>query len=470
MFFNSYGYLFLFLPIALLGYFALRRASVLALGWLTIASLFFYGWWNPWHLPIVAASIGFNFWVGRRISASRERKRPWLYLGIGANLLLLGLFKYTHFLFANIAEVSGWSVSVPEIALPLGISFFTFTQIAYLVDTERDQVRETQPLIYALFVSFFPHLLAGPIIHHAEMMPQFADAKNRPFDADNLARGLFLLALGLGKKVLVADPLGAIANAGYANVAGLGFSDAWVTTLAYSLQIYFDFSGYTDMALGAALMFNIRLPINFDSPYRATSIQDFWRRWHITLSRFLRDYLYIPLGGNRGGALRVGANLMLTFMLGGIWHGAGWTFLAWGTAHGVALVVHSSWRRLGWRLPVLAAAALTFLFVHLSWILFRAPSLGEAWLMLHKLVPPSGLSDWTVLAALPRSWAFTLDAIQSSGFALLVAAALAVLPRNSNTMVRRFAATPLECLLTIVLLTLGTLSLGQDKQFLYFNF
>ncbi len=471
MLFNSFGYLFLFLPIALGGYFALQRYSSSALIWLVLASLFFYAWWNPWHLPVVIGSIAFNFWVGRRIIGSSAHKREWMWLGVAGNLLLLGVFKYTHFVLGMIASGTGWEYSIPEIVLPLGISFFTFTQIAYLVDTSRGEVRETNPVHYALFVTFFPHLLAGPILHHKEMMPQFANAANRVFNADNFARGLFLLALGFGKKVLIADPLGAAANAGYAAVDTLNFAAAWTTTLAYTFQIYFDFSGYTDMALGAALMFNIRLPVNFNSPYLASNIQDFWRRWHITLSRFLRDYLYIPLGGNQASDLRIASNILTTFLLGGLWHGAGWTFIVWGGLHGTALVVFRLWQRCGIRLYRGVAIAITLLFVHLTWVFFRASSLADAFSMLRRLVP--GSADWNALGPglLPSWTSLGLPfAAPSTGVMLLLAALLTLLPANSDTLAARFAATRRECLWAATLLTLGTLTLGQVTQFLYFNF
>ena len=475
MLFNSYEYLYLFLPLALAGFFALRRSSNVALASLVVASLCFYAWWNPWHLPVVIGSVMFNFWVGQRIIAASAYRSRWLWLGIVGNLLLLGVFKYTHFVWGIAADVAGVSMTLPTIALPLGISFFTFTQIAYLVDTARGDVRETNPLHYALFVTFFPHLLAGPIIHHKEMMPQFADTANRRFNANNFARGLFLLALGFGKKVLIADPLGATANAGYADIGALGFADAWLTTLAYTFQIYFDFSGYTDMALGAALMFNIRLPVNFNSPYLAVNIQEFWRRWHITLSRFLRDYLYVPLGGNRAGEGRIASNLMATFLLGGLWHGAGWTFIVWGGLHGAALVIFRVWQRTGWHLHRVVAVALTFLFVHVTWIFFRAPSLTEAWRMLAKLVPSA--PEWAAFTAKmsPTQWPLKSliglpDAAPATGLILLAAVCVTLIPANSDRLAERFSANARECVFASVLLTLGTLTLGQVTQFLYFNF
>lgn len=470
MLFNSYGYLFVFLPVALLGYFAARRHSTLALSWLVFVSLTFYAWWNPWHLPLIIASIAANFLIGERIRATRLHKRQWLIAGIAANLTLLGVFKYARFAVESVNAATAGTLALPSLALPLGISFFTFTQIAYLVDTARDEVNDSNPLHYALFVTFFPHLLAGPIIHHREMMPQFAAADGRRFDATNLARGLFLLALGLGKKVLIADPLGNTANAGYENIGALDLAGAWSTTLSYTFQIYFDFSGYTDMALGAAQMFNIRLPVNFNSPYRATDIQDFWRRWHITLSRFLRDYLYIPLGGNRAGNMRVGANLLATFLLGGLWHGAGWTFVAWGGLHGLALLVHRIWRQAGLRLPQAIAISLTFLFVHITWIFFRAHNLADAMTLARKLVP-----TWSDLAnMLPHASANVVIGLPYAAPApavlLFVAACLVLLPVNSDKLTERFAGRSWEAGLAAFLIAAGVLTLSQVTQFLYFNF
>jgi D-alanyl-lipoteichoic acid acyltransferase DltB (MBOAT superfamily) len=314
-------------------------------------------------------------------------------------------------------------------------------------------------------------LLAGPILHHKEMMPQFADASNRLFKPDNFARGLFLLALGFGKKVLVADPLGAIANAGYSNIDVLGFSEAWMTTFAYTFQIYFDFSGYTDMALGAALMFNIRLPVNFNSPYHAANIQDFWRRWHITLSRFLRDYLYIPLGGNKSSDMRVATHVVATFLLGGLWHGAGWTFIVWGGLHGTALLVFRGWQRAGFRLYRIAAILLTFIFVHLTWVFFRAASLNDAMRLLRKLLPVG--MNWSALQLnlWPVHTAFGLPyTAPSIEYLLLAALVLTLLPFNSDRLASRFVAKKRDSIWAAMLLTLGTLTLGQVSQFLYFNF
>jgi alginate O-acetyltransferase complex protein AlgI len=471
MLFNSFEYLLLFLPLTLLGYFALRPFPAWGVTWLTAASLFFYAWWQPWHLPIIVGSIIFNFWVGQRIGRGVTHRHRWLALGIAINLLLLGIYKYSYFLWGSLVTLWGGENSLTMLALPLGISFFTFTQIAYLVDTARGDVSEPAPMHYALFVTFFPHLLAGPILHHKEMMPQFADATNRRFNAENFARGLFLLAIGLGKKVLIADQLAVHANAGFADPAALSSSGAWVTTLAYTLQIYFDFSGYTDMALGAALMFNIKLPINFDSPYLTTNIQDFWRRWHVTLSRFLRDYVYIPLGGNRGSEFRVSSNLLLTFLIGGLWHGAGWTFIIWGGLHGTALVVHRLWTNAGLRLPAVVGWIFTLTFVHMTWVFFRAHSVSDAITILKKM---AAVEFTTTVSGMVHAYSTALNGLpyRSPSFAIVITAAiaLALVPRNSNGMSATFKARAAEAALAVVLLTAGMLSLGNVTQFLYFNF
>ncbi|MFX0546379.1 MBOAT family O-acyltransferase [Roseovarius sp. S1116L3] len=274
--------------------------------------------------------------------------------------------------------VAGTGMEVPRLLLPLAISFFTFQQITYLVDSYKGQAARGSLLNYAVFVTFFPQLIAGPIVHHKEMMPQFARAALLRLRSKNLLAGLIIFGLGLFKKIGIADTFAVYADAGYADHTQLTILDAWITTFSYTFQLYFDFSGYSDMAIGAARMFGIRLPLNFLSPYKATSIQDFWRRWHITLSRFLRDYLYIPLGGSRRREGRVAANLMVTFLLGGLWHGAGWTFLIWGAIHGAGLVIGRMCSRAGLRLPRILAWLLTFAVVHLAWVFFRAEDVAQA--------------------------------------------------------------------------------------------
>ena len=391
MLFNSYEFLFGFLPVVLIVYFALgRRVAALApIGFLAAASLFFYGWWDPRYVALLAGSILFNYAVGRRLAA--RPGRALLRTGIAGDLIVLGTFKYADFFAANVNAVSGLALPLPHLVLPLGISFFTFTQIAYLVDVHRGQAREYRFANYALFVTFFPHLLAGPVLHHAEIMPQFAPRETFRFQAENLAVGLTIFAVGLFKKVILADGLAEFAVPVFdAAKSGekLTFLAAWAGVLAYTFQLYFDFSGYSDMAIGLARMFGIVFPANFNSPYKATSIIDFWRRWHMTLSRFLRDYLYIPLGGGRHGSARRYANLMITMLLGGLWHGAGWTYVIWGGLHGVFLVVNHVWRgararylgavRLPAGVAEWPARLLTFAAVVVAWVFFRADSLAAA--------------------------------------------------------------------------------------------
>ncbi|HEX8012222.1 MAG TPA: MBOAT family protein [Casimicrobiaceae bacterium] len=470
MLFNSYEYLIYFLPLALAVYFLLGRKATWAVGWLVAASLFFYGWWNPRYLPLILASIGFNFAVGRALHRGPRHARTLLACGIGANLVLLGVFKYAGFAVRNAADLTGLQFALPQIVLPLGISFFTFTQIAYLVDVHRGKAKEPSLLNYALFVSFFPHLLAGPILHHSEMMPQFASPTNKRPQAFHLAAGLFLLAIGLVKKVAIADPLAPVAAAGFDHPETISTLTAWLAVLAYTLQIYFDFSGYTDMALGAARMFNIQMPVNFNSPYHSTDIREFWQRWHMTLSRFLGEYLYIPLGGSRLGQGRTAANVMTTFLLGGLWHGAAWTFVAWGALHGLGLVCLRAWERTGLRLPRAIAWATTFLFVMVTWVFFRASSLPAAGAMLRAMAGANAATEpWP--EALAR--ALAPDA-QSS--ALVVGAALAIglsvlaLQRNSNAMALEFRPTWPRGAAVAVGLVWSVLQLGKVTPFLYFNF
>jgi D-alanyl-lipoteichoic acid acyltransferase DltB (MBOAT superfamily) len=395
MLFSSYAFLFQFLPIVALAFAAAQRYSprcgILVL---LFASLIFYAAWKPIYLLLLVASIGFNFWLGLKME-DPLRRRGIGTLGVTLNLVALCYFKYTNFLFDSFTTLTGTPLPFVNVILPLGISFFTFQQIAYLVDVMRGAKVERDIVSYTLFVSFFPHLIAGPLVHHAEMIPQFKRARSGRSSV-LAARGLAIFAAGLFKKVVIADNLAQFVTPVFAHLdAGGGVTTpwAWLATLAYSLQIYFDFSGYSDMAVGLALLFGIRLPVNFRSPYKATSIIEFWRRWHITLSRFLRDYLYIPLGGNRLGEVRRYQNLLVTMLLGGLWHGAGWNFIIWGGLHGTYLCINHLWG--AWRSEAVAAPAstaakiaswaITFFAVVLAWVFFRAKTAAGAWQMLGSL-------------------------------------------------------------------------------------
>ena len=403
MLFTTPTFILLFLPLALLGFYLLGRLSPMAAaGWLLAASLLFYSHWHPADTWLLLGSIAVNFLLGRQIALGRPGGRSWLMAGLVFNLGLLGYYKYAAFAVQNLSLVLGMPLPQPTAALPIGISFYSFTQIAFLVDTWQRKVHESQPVHYGLFVTYFPHLVAGPVLHHAQMMPQFADRSIYRVNGAQLVGGLAIFALGLFKKVVLADGVSPYADAVFKPVDGGATPDlaeAWLAALAYTCQLYFDFSGYSDMAIGLSWMFNVRLPFNFNSPYQAGNISDFWRRWHISLSTFLRDYLYIALGGNRHGAVRRYLNLATTMVLGGLWHGANWTFVLWGTLHGVYLMVHhgfraalgesrhaalqrvAAWRGLAW--------VLTLLAVVVAWVLFRAETLGGAGRVLQGMVAGS---------------------------------------------------------------------------------
>jgi len=397
--FNSYAFIFAFLPLTLLGFFYLggRVNHRVAIAWLVGMSLFFYGWWNPAYLGLILFSMLFNYSMGTFLCRKHTNKLQ-LSFGIVVNIALLAYYKYANFFVDNFNSVTGYSYNLEQIILPLAISFFTFQQIAYLVDAYRKETKEYNFLHYCLFVTFFPQLLAGPIVHHREMMSQFAKESNFHFKPKAMEVGLTMFALGLFKKVIIADGIALYATPVFdaaANGTVLTFMDAWIGTLAYTFQLYFDFSAYSDMAVGVALMFGIRLPVNFNSPYKATNIIAFWRRWHITLSTFLRDYLYFPLGGNRRGGGRRYANLMITMVLGGLWHGAGWTFVIWGALHGFYLVINHCWhflhRMLGGDIQKstllgrVLSRALTFLAVAVAWVFFRADDFGTATSILNSM-------------------------------------------------------------------------------------
>lgn len=415
MLFNSYVFLLAFLPITAIGFFLIgRRSQLYAAGWLAAASLFFYGWWDVRYLPLLLGSITFNYWCATHLRPGRQpRAKLLLACAIGANLALLVYYKYAGFFAASFSELTGSPRILLHIVLPIGISFFTFTQIAFLVDTYQGKVVESRFVYYLLFVTYFPHLIAGPVLHHKEMMPQFADRRIYRFSARAMAVGTTIFCIGLAKKVLIADNIAPYAFPLFEHPDAPSLLLAWSGVLAYTFQLYFDFSGYSDMAIGLSRMFGVRLPLNFDSPYKSENIAQFWRKWHMTLSRFLRDYLYIPLGGNRNGPGRRYANLMTTMVLGGLWHGAGWNFVVWGFLHGFYLAVHQVWanaaKTLG--LPVDAkgwkviATLFTFIAVCIAWVFFRAPNLTTALTILRGMHGGFGV-------ALPDSIMHGLHAVQ----------------------------------------------------------
>ena len=428
-----------------------------------------------------------NFAVGSSLNESKLKHQKYisrkaiLTVGIIFNLGLLGYYKYADFFIGNTNWLFSSNIPLLKLMLPLAISFFTFQQIAYLVDCYKEKTLEYDFLNYCLFVTFFPQLIAGPIVHHKDMMPQFVRPRNYLVNWKNLSLGLFLFSIGLFKKVYIADNFAEDANIGYGQAEALTFLDAWATSLSYTFQLYFDFSGYTDMALGAALMLNIKLPWNFNSPYKAVSIQDFWRRWHMTLSHWLRDYLYIPLGGNKKGETRTYINLFITFLLGGLWHGAGWPFVIWGALHGLATTVHKGWQTLGFKMPRLLAWFTTFLFVHCAWVFFRAESISQAWSILKGMVGANGISlgdtaniisqyAWSVPQELLVWDSGVLNRIVIFGLAAFL------LPNSIQMMQGKgwlgFKSTPIKAIFLggILGTALSIMLVSKGSEFLYFNF
>lgn len=461
MLFNSYAFLLAFLPITLIGYFSLARAGEQwATAWLCGASFLFYGWWDYRYLPLLTASILFNFWCSGQIrSAPSSTRKKWLTSAVAANLGLLAYYKYAGFFLTTISNVTGQAPPSLDIILPIGISFFTFTQIAYLVDTAQGKVGESRLLHYGLFVTYFPHLIAGPVLHHKEMMPQFADRTTSQFSANNFAVGSTIFFIGLAKKVLLADNLAPYAGQLFDQPDAPTMLVAWGGVLAYSFQLYFDFSGYSDMAVGLSRLFGVSLPLNFSSPYKAGNIIEFWRRWHMTLSRFLRDYLYIAMGGSRHGTPRRLVNLMITMVLGGLWHGAGWTFVLWGAMHGGFLVINHAWHMFAKRIRFPLdfwlwrgfAVVLTFTAVCFAWVLFRAPHLDAASRIMQGMVGKFGIS-------LPIGFAnrlgFLRETLADGGVTfflgggtrfietwgwVIMAAGIAFLAPNTQQIMRRFS-------------------------------
>lgn len=493
MLFNSLEFIFLFLPVSFAVYFLFNRArqTEAAKAWLVLTSLFFYSWWNVAYLPLILGSMLFNFSIGKLLGGQTSlsffpKRKIILFFGVTANVALLGYFKYTDFLIENTNLLLGTNMNPLGLALPLAISFFTFQQIAYLVDSYRGETREYSLLNYAVFVCFFPQLIAGPIVHHSQMMSQFSSLRKKVINPGNIALGLFIFSIGLFKKVVIADTFSSWATAGFDGTHALHLLEAWATSLSYTFQLYFDFSGYCDMAVGAALLFNISLPVNFNSPYKALNIQDFWRRWHMTLSGFLRDYVYIPLGGSRMNSFRTYQNLMYTFIIGGIWHGAGWTFVFWGALHGLALCIHRFWSGLTWRMHTLLAWFLTFNFVNISWVFFRAKEWEDAIKVLKGMAGISGVSLPAALPAALKEPAVFLanDSIHfvsgnllakingssDTWLFLLSGFAITLFFKNAMSYLETFKPTRLTTLHAGTAFVCSIIFLNRHSEFLYFNF
>jgi D-alanyl-lipoteichoic acid acyltransferase DltB (MBOAT superfamily) len=505
MLFNSFEFLFLFLPGVLAAYYLTRRhiAHYAALALLAVASFFFYAWWDlsraPWH-ELTGwnwESVGQTLWFIRHVLLllgsvvvnhifarlmRRYSTQPFLALGIIFNLSLLGFFKYVDFLIGNVNAVTGADFELLDLGLPLAISFFSFQQISYLVDVARGRTHPGQFFSHALFVSFFPHIVAGPLIQHHQIAAQFADTERKDDIWDNLGVGLSIFAVGLAKKILIAENIAPFANSYFAMAESgdtLGLIPAWIGATAYAVQIFFDFSGYSDMALGLARCLGFRLPVNFNGPYKSASVVEFWRRWHITLSHFLRDMLYIPLGGNRKGETRRSINLMATMLLGGLWHGAAWTFVIWGGLHGLGLTVNHYWAKWGpkgWfdgRRRIIAVG-LTFAFVVICWVFFRATSWDAAFAMLAGMFGLNGLGDigdgeallWIIVAMtiawrLPDTPELFADHIDDQ---TMKDAQIEPKPGLRWKFSRRWAA------FAAILLFLAILNAWKTSEFLYYQF
>jgi alginate O-acetyltransferase complex protein AlgI len=527
--FNSFQFLFAFFPLTLMLHRAARGYGARAQQLVLLAASFgFYAWWDVRFVLLLSGSILANYGIGTAIarcvkSLRQHAASSLLVLGIAANLSAISVFKYAAFFVHNLDQLLGTHTALAAIVLPLGISFFTFEQISFLTDVRRGQSQPSDLLRYALFVSFFPRVVAGPILRFREIDPQLSAPPATSRAGQDIMVGLTIFFIGLAKKTVLADGIAPYAGSAFNAAAGgshLDFFAAWIGALAYTCQLYFDFSGYSDMAIGAARCFGICFPMNFSSPYRATSIIEFWRRWHITLSRFLRDYLYFGLGGNRRGAARRYVNLMVTMLLGGLWHGANWTFVLWGGLHGIYLMVNHGWVAVSGRSAVLTAFrgsrlgavfgwALTFFAVVVAWVFFRAPDFAGATRMLKGMAGLNGFALPAGLAFLVQPWhglvtVLGITFIQSSGdqfvkSILWVTAllALAFLAPNTQTLMRDFAPvlelsgmpgreagpparlpwafvkwrpTPLWAAAGAALAFVGTISITRVSEFLYWQF
>ena len=486
MLFNSYIFVLVFLPITLIGYFMLNKINQNTISkiFLIVMSLYFYAYFNNSYLIIILTSILFNYVIGKLLHkiTNKNYRIICLIMGLVFNIGVLFYFKYYDFFISNINYLLHTDFNLKHLLLPLGISFFTFQQLSYVIDCYKNTADEYPFVDYALFVTFFPQLIAGPIVLHSETIPQFNNKENHRFKPSNMNKGLYAFSLGMAKKVLVADTLGLLVNDGFANIQGLGTIMAMIVMLSYTLQIYFDFSGYCDMAYGLGLMFNIEIPMNFNSPYKAIDIQDFWRRWHITLSRFLTTYIYIPLGGSRKGKLRTYINTMIVFFISGLWHGANYTFIIWGLMHGIAMCINRFIKPYAKSVPNFIKWFINFVFINITWIFFRADTLNDAWLFIKELFNPNNNIDVTMLSKLVRE-EFVLplmlknivitDGYKSLVFALIMISVLLItvlICKNTYELSKKFSTNCISIILIIIIALWSITSFAGVSTFLYFNF
>jgi alginate O-acetyltransferase complex protein AlgI len=490
MFFNSYSFIFIFLPLSVLIYFLtyMYASAKWARIFLLICSLVFMSLWNIYFAGVLIFSALFNYVLGSSLSkaiaeSNNKRKKIFFFSAISGNILLLAFFKYTNFFLTNFNHLFYAQIGLLNLIIPIGISFYTFMQIAWIVDIYRNGGFRYSFINYCLFVTFFPYVISGPIASHEEIIPQLESENAGKINVANFCRGLFIFAIGLFKKTAIADTLAIISNGGFDAASALTFTEAWLTSLSFTMQLYFDFSGYTDMAIGIALLFNINIPTNFNSPYKSLDIREFWRRWHITLSRFLREYIYIPLGGNRSSEIRTLINLLLTFLIGGLWHGAAWTFVFWGFLHGSALVTHRLWLKTGFHLNKILAWILTFNFVNIAWIFFRAKNWEDALNIIKGmtgfngiLISPHQASNpfWqklTVIGIRFGEWRTHLPNTENAVYFLcIVLIPFVLVTRNSNQLLSNFSPNWSNAVATAILMFCALLLLNQSSVFLYFKF
>ena len=475
MVFSSFPFLLVFLPLVLAGYYALSHVKndIYQRLFIILASLFFYGYQNPKYLVLILASIAVNYLIAIAIQKTEGKKaKLFLTLGVLFNVALIGYYKYYDFFIENINLVAGTDFVLKRIMLPLGISFFTFQQLSFLVSVYQGEEKVGKLRDYALFVLFFPQLVAGPIVLYSEMIPQFKDQERRYFNSENFAAGLYIFAMGLFKKAVLADTLCVFADNGFA-MENHGLAAAWATTLSYTLQIYFDFSGYSDMAVGLGKMFNIDIPFNFLSPYQSESITQFWRKWHITLGRALSTYVYKPLGGNRKGLTRTCINLLLTFLVSGFWHGASWTFILWGGLHGVFMVAE---RLLGKRreiVPKVIRIFATFLVVNVLWVLFRGENIGQTMEIYRGMVAFDNvaLSQLDLIMGETANINFPVTFDIAYIGTMIVALLFVVFGcKNSAFRLEHYIANNKTALTAAALFAVAILCLSRESVFIYFNF
>lgn len=485
MLFNSYIFILFFLPLTLFGYYLLHFFNRETWAYLELAgmSLWFYGYFNPSYLLIIGSSILVNYALSLVFCRRKETslRKVMLVFGLLFNFGLLFYFKYYDFFLENINFLFRQDFALRHIVLPLGISFFTFQQVSFLLDSFRGETGQYSLLEYTVFVTFFPQLVAGPIVLHHELLPQIQKKENHRLDQEWLAKGLMIFSVGLFKKVILADTLGKAVAWGFGIVDELSSLEAWIVMLSYTFQIYLDFSGYCDMALGIGKMFHIDLPMNFHSPYQAFSIVEFWKRWHITLTRFLRQYIYFPLGGSRKGELRTYGNILLVFLASGLWHGADWTFILWGLLHGIANGLTRKFSGLWEKMHVVMQWGVTFLFLNVTWVIFRADSVSQAGRFLRKIVEMQSFSVREELLDcfhLPE-FTFIVQRLHLSNLAalfhgiemrLLLMVCFVIVLVGKNSYEREWKVTGKSAVMTILLLVWSIMSLAGVSVFLYFNF